>query len=234
MLMAVNMAPEVIVALISAFGGLLAATVATLPAWFMYAQQKKHHELSLSLETPTRSNTFSRYRRSFLLLLSMVAVLVLLTAAAIIAYGRVVAARFDAQRAAAAQWPGLIKEARRHSRAFILPHVTMLVTIERLPTAEQQKLIARTIYSIEPLRDIDERESVFIEAYSFNPPAGQSRWFGSNREYPVFLSGGAPYEIHFQGMAARPTTVVTGVNAIVNPRTLGDTLPQMITLPAEI
>ncbi|PYQ27177.1 MAG: hypothetical protein DMF56_21710 [Acidobacteria bacterium] len=230
------MAPEVIVALISAFGGLIAATVATLPAWFMYVRQKQQHELFLSLETADReerSSTFARYKRSFLVLLAIVAVLVLLTASAIIAYGQIVASRFDAQRTAAAQWPVLIKEARRHNRAFIVPHVTMLVTLARPAVGEKQKLIARTVYSIEPLRDIDERESVFIETYSFNPAAAQSRWFGSNREYPFFLSGGAPYEVHFQGTAARPTTVVTGVNAIVNPKTLGDTLPRMVTLPAD-
>src|SRR6185436_2665274 len=124
------------------------------------------------------SGAFARHKRSFLLLLSLVAVLVLLTAGSIIWYGRILAARFDAQRAAAAQWPVLIREARRHKRAFILPHVTMLVTLERQPAGEKQRLIARTVYSIEPLRDIDESESIFVETYSFNPSAAQGRWFG--------------------------------------------------------
>ncbi len=210
------MSPELQVAIVGALGAVLAAVVAALPSWFNRQADDDH---------PVKARRGSKRPRRTT---ALVVLGVLLVISAIIFYGSRVASRFATSRDAALTWPRLVKHARDEHVPYVMPNVTIFATLERVardPT--HRRLRIRTIYSLQPLRNIDRSEVVFGEFYTFVPDTQQKRWYGSNEELSKSPS---TFDVRFQGVAGWPVTIVTGVNAVVTPQQLGASLRSSLGL----
>jgi hypothetical protein len=221
---------QVTLAFIGASGAILAGCAAILQAWFTYRIQREQLRLSPGV-TPGKAGALRRSWQFYLLLI-MAAVFVTASSIVLIPYGRNFAARLTLQKEAAENWQGLVKEAQKRKLPYIMPHVTLLATLERAVPPDRLRVRARVVYSIQPLINFDATAPVFTETYSFAPPQDQEHWYGSGQE---FLSTQSVYQVHFQGIAGRPATVVTGINAIIRRSAgqLGRDFSVRMPLPAD-
>jgi hypothetical protein len=231
------MAVDLAVAVITAVGGVLSACAAALPTWLNIRAQREQQRLSAQQPESARDvsaipTTVVKQPRQFYIFLLLAMVLVALSILLMFRYSRNLAERFAAQQKAAEAWPRLVKDAQAKNLPYIMPHVTLLVTLQKAAPPDRLRVRARIVYSIQPLRDFDLDSPVFTETYSFAPPQDQQHWYGSDRE---LLSTPSIYQVHFQGVAGRPTTVVTGINALIRRSTgqLGSDVIKSLPLPPD-
>jgi hypothetical protein len=229
--------------LITAVSGFVTACAATMKAWLAYRLKLEQFRAAPTAAAPATATSkiekssstlvrISRWSWQSYVLLFIAIGLVLISTIQLIHYGRRMAANLAVESAAAERWPRLVKEAQARRLPYIMPHVTLLTDLQKAQPPDRLRLRARAIYSIQPLRNFDLNTPVFTETYSFAPISDEQHWYGSEQE---LISTPAVYEVRFQGVADRPTTVVTGINAIIRrgTRQLGHDLSITMPLPSD-
>jgi hypothetical protein len=107
-----------------------------------------------------------------------------------------------------------LAEAEKRDRPYVIEALTMLVQVEHEPLtqATRRRHFNRIIYTLRPLKDLEEGHRFFKEVYASSYDLDQEfeHWFGSEREEPH--GTGTEYDVLFQADRGDVRTVVTGSN----------------------